>query len=470
MYWGGILTIPQIPPTDITIGPHKYIRDVYTRLETEGITAWPWHGVNIHIHDPRRPLWSVKDFFDTLRSWMLQKKDRREIIVGEWGVTVEESCANQEALGDLYEDIRSHVDKMFYFNHAAGPLPNGNWSLIYNYPVNGLATPSLPQPAPPRPGASSLYHPFRSALGAASAPTSLTVSPRDCGFPENISGLTVFHRANNVVSAQGLVESWPAAVAIQHPPPALTPPDVDHRPQFVAATAPDAPVGWDLFRDPPPIGRYPHPCVRFAAPGGVITPLAGYAAVANEPWIIAAEAHTIFVVFRERLTNLPAEFETPGFGLLLGDADRSSLGLELQRKDGVLRFATWGSADAGQTRRVHRCEQSLATGVVYIGESVHAAGRLYAFVNGFQGTLERVYTSAGLTEQRAATSASVGNLSIAPGYELALHDATLYHETDIFEVLLYDKALNEEQARAVRLFLAQRYGVPPSSLFGGVIV
>jgi hypothetical protein len=183
-------------------------------------------------------------------------------------------------------------------------------------------------------------------------------------------------------------------------------------------------------------------------------------------WVIHPEGHTIFLVFRERGENLPPAFDQYGQALLIGDELHKSFGLELRRQSGAstLRLAIWGSPDDGGSRYEHICDFPIEPGRIYIAESIHSKplvvqgeparpARLYARVNGFTGTL--------------GTNASVVTplpLYIEQGRQVVLHKSRIsgfYHETEVFEVVMFRKALSLAVRNEMLKFLGHRFDILP---------
>jgi hypothetical protein len=127
LYWGGLFSKANehYPST------YQYAAAVYAALNASGLmnsepVAYPWTGINIHMHRLR-----TAD-----RAWDLLKKTREvqrtrgddgSLIVGEWGVT-EEDGPNQ--LSELYANIlqtaisptnRAQPDIMFFYKHHRDP-------------------------------------------------------------------------------------------------------------------------------------------------------------------------------------------------------------------------------------------------------------------------------------------------------------------------------------------------------------
>ena len=134
IYWGGVDTAVGEVATPNDIPERPYINAVYQALVSAGLAGptgpWPWTGINIHIHRDRSDDYIGKLFqmIDEVarQTW----SDPGEVIVGEWGVTVEDQDATPSALDHLFNAIVPHGDKMFLFSHAR-VTEDGRWALIY---------------------------------------------------------------------------------------------------------------------------------------------------------------------------------------------------------------------------------------------------------------------------------------------------------------------------------------------------
>ena len=134
IHWGGIFTLPgnSVDPPNII-----YIRDVYNALKSNGLAGadkgpWPWSAINIHMHRVR-PAAQIQDTFQQVQAVKDEFGDGNSgIIVGEWGITLEDYLDNPSRLSSFYDRIKDHPDAMFFFSHHGHYEANeGQWGLRY---------------------------------------------------------------------------------------------------------------------------------------------------------------------------------------------------------------------------------------------------------------------------------------------------------------------------------------------------
>lgn len=137
IYWGGIFTTNDEHYVDAV----TYMKSVYDFIRLSGIMngmpqAFPWDGINVHMNSVR----SDGDAYGLLRAakdLQIINGDYGELIVGEWGVTLDDG---PDDMSDLYAAIlqgwrpiseRVRPDIMFYFSHPVVEDSNGKWGLRF---------------------------------------------------------------------------------------------------------------------------------------------------------------------------------------------------------------------------------------------------------------------------------------------------------------------------------------------------
>jgi hypothetical protein len=155
IYWGGIFTSNAEPGPGVILDvgyPGGYIDAVYEALLQNGRAsegAWPWNGINIHIHSDRsdQNMNELRNLINKARSL---RGETGEVIVGEWGVTEEEEGFREPGafahlLGELRRpDIARLFSMTLYHAHHRVLGAGEHWSLIH--------TGFDEVPIPPRPG------------------------------------------------------------------------------------------------------------------------------------------------------------------------------------------------------------------------------------------------------------------------------------------------------------------------------
>jgi hypothetical protein len=178
IYWGG-LQIDVAPAADVVVPLVDFIDQVYGALTEHSVVSedqpiWPWRGVNVHIHrglasSNARDAGSIGTVFNAVRARLHgHANDDAEIIVGEWGDTVEEECSDPGNFLALFHAIRTQSPSiMFQFNHS-GDWDDGHWWLVERDYVSAntpgqSARPPVTQLYTPG-AASNLQRPFADAM------------------------------------------------------------------------------------------------------------------------------------------------------------------------------------------------------------------------------------------------------------------------------------------------------------------
>ena len=145
LYWGGIFTNPAGDAEAAGQAVGSYYQPLVGQPSIDdpnvpiGDTGpWPWQGVNVHFHDFRDAGWFGL-FFATLVQIRTDRQDTSELIVGEWGIKVDDETANPPYLAEVLSSIDRNVDRMFAFTHAADPADSSaypfalvDWSVVPN--------------------------------------------------------------------------------------------------------------------------------------------------------------------------------------------------------------------------------------------------------------------------------------------------------------------------------------------------
>src|SRR5581483_5946327 len=159
LYWGGIdLAVEGAEHPDPVAECQSFVNDVYTAVSgPKGPNnPWPWCGVNVHVHR-LRTIDFANSLFQMIDDLQAFWNDPAEVIVGEWGATVEDECAAPGSLSALFFALaRCNLPpaKMFLFSHPEHDQ-DGRWALIYyTQPPGGFSIMN----------SSTLYVPFEGAV------------------------------------------------------------------------------------------------------------------------------------------------------------------------------------------------------------------------------------------------------------------------------------------------------------------
>lgn len=132
MYWGGVLFAgePGHPDTVDTV-PKLFVEGIYQKLVDNGKAGptgpWPWEGVNVHIHRERTSTY-VERFFGFLDGEVRDnRQDNGLIVIGEWGITVQDYTQRGHRIATMYNRLKPHVDQMIYFSHHVHEEDVGSW-------------------------------------------------------------------------------------------------------------------------------------------------------------------------------------------------------------------------------------------------------------------------------------------------------------------------------------------------------
>lgn len=118
-----------------------YLENCFTFLQSSGLmagenVAFPWNGINIHIHRSRTDT-EVRDILSTAKQTQISFGDSGEMIIGEWGVHMLEDTPDD--LTALYDQIKQDnyaqpfwPDLMFYLSHHNIADPGGIWGLRWS--------------------------------------------------------------------------------------------------------------------------------------------------------------------------------------------------------------------------------------------------------------------------------------------------------------------------------------------------
>lgn len=121
MYMGGVIFGPgyEDQPDQNAL---DYLRTTYQVLFDQGLAggefgAWPWSGVNIHIHRDRSTN-QLNAIFQGVKDIMVDFGESGELVVGEWGVTQEDQAADPNRISHLFNGIKPNASMMFFFKHG----------------------------------------------------------------------------------------------------------------------------------------------------------------------------------------------------------------------------------------------------------------------------------------------------------------------------------------------------------------
>ncbi|MBI4492561.1 MAG: hypothetical protein HY690_07185 [Chloroflexi bacterium] len=131
IYWGGVIFGPGVgdQPDQNSL---DYIRGVYQALYDRGLAggeygAWPWTGINIHIHRDRTEA-HIQNLFDAVNEIRSDWGESGDLLVGEWGVTAQDYNSDPNSLSHVFNLIKPHPSMMFLFAHHVHEQ-GGTWGL-----------------------------------------------------------------------------------------------------------------------------------------------------------------------------------------------------------------------------------------------------------------------------------------------------------------------------------------------------
>lgn len=139
--WQKMTAVPRVYMGGIMFGfgvdenALNYLDGVYGALYNWGLGggaygAWPWTGINAHIHRDRTPDSDVVTVFDRISEIKTKWGDAGDTLVGEWGVTRQEETDPPTKLSHIFNLLKPRASIMLlHSHHMVEESPTEQWGL-----------------------------------------------------------------------------------------------------------------------------------------------------------------------------------------------------------------------------------------------------------------------------------------------------------------------------------------------------